>query len=31
MGEVPRKRAIGAIAHIQGALDRGVRHFATAG
>jgi hypothetical protein len=31
MDEVQRKRAIGMMAHIQGALDRGVQHFVSAG
>ena len=31
MDEVQRKRAIAVIAHIQGALDRGVKHFDRSG
>jgi uncharacterized protein YecA (UPF0149 family) len=31
MDEIQRKRAIAMIAHIQGALDRGVQHFDGAG
>ena len=31
MDEVQRKQAIAVIAHIQGALDRGVQHFDRSG